>query len=80
MDLKLTFSKHAEYVRKKCVGRLRMLGRTRKFVDVSISLQLYKSLIVPVIGYGDVVYDGLTAKDTYKIQKLQNCAAHYIPG
>ena len=46
LDPKLSFNIHAEYIRKKCVGRLKMLGRTRGFVDQETSLQLYKSLIV----------------------------------
>ena len=33
LDMRLTFSKHVEYITKKCMGKLRMLGKTRKFVN-----------------------------------------------
>ena len=78
LDPRLTFAKHAEYVRKKCISHLKMLGRTRKFVDQDTSLRLYKSLIVPMIDYGDVMYDCLSAKDTYKVQKVQNSVLRII--
>ena len=69
-DQKLNFSKHTECIRSKCVGRLRMLGWTCRFVDQETLLRLYKSLIVPVMDYNDVVYDCLSARDTYKIHKI----------
>ena len=73
LDPQLTFVKHAEYTRSECVGRLYMQDKRRKFIDSETALTLYKSLIVPIMDYGDVYYC-LSAKDTYKIQKLQNSA------
>ncbi len=34
-----------------------MLGKTRHFVNHEIAMKLYKSPIVPVMDYSDVVYD-----------------------
>ncbi len=44
LDPKMNFSKHADYIARKCSSRLRMLGKTRKFVTAKTSLILYKKL------------------------------------
>ena len=51
-----------------------MLGKTRKIVSEQTSLLMYKSLIVPILDYRDVVYVGLTAADSSKLQEVQNSA------
>ena len=78
LDPRLTFTKHIGHVTKKCTGRLRMLGKTGQYVSESISLQLYKSLIVPVIDYCDMIYDCLSATDSSKLQKVQNSALRIV--
>ncbi len=42
LDRKLTFSNHVTFLKGKAISRLNMLGWTRKFVDESTSLLLYK--------------------------------------
>ena len=39
---------------------------------------LYKTLVLPIFDYGDFVFDTLTVKDKFKLQKLQNCAIRNI--
>ena len=45
LDRKLTFSNHVEYLTRKGVSRLKMLGRTRKYLSKNSSLLLYKTLM-----------------------------------
>ncbi len=78
LDPKLTFLRHMEHVTKKCNSRLRMLGKTRKFVTEQTSLMMYKSLIAPVFYYCDVVYDCLSTADSSKLQKIQNSALRIV--
>ena len=58
LDPKLSFTNHVVYVKEKCTSRMRMLGKTRKMVSQETSLQLYWSLMVPLLDYGNV-YDCL---------------------
>ena len=38
---------------------------------------IYKTLILPIMEYGDIIYDCLSAKDAATLQKLQNsCLKH----
>ncbi len=56
----------------------RMLGFTRKLVGQETSLNLYKTLVSPLFDYAAPVYDCLTKQDSYKLQKIQNCALRII--
>ena len=78
LDRRLTFSNHVTYMSGKAIGRLKMLGRTRKYLDENTSLTLYKSLMAPIFDYADVVYDCLSARDSRALQKLQNSALHIV--
>ena len=55
-----------------------MLGKLRRIVGQEVSLNLYKTLITPLLDYGDIVYDCLSAKDCFELWKIQNCAQHII--
>ena len=78
LDSFLKLDQHVTYVKSKCMGRIKMLGKLRKIVGQDVSLQLYKSLITPILDYGDTVYDCLSAKDSHKLQTIQNCALRII--
>ena len=78
LDRKLTFSAHVEYLKGKAIGRLKMFGRTCKYVSEQNSLLMYKTLMSPIFDYTDVVYDSLCARDSHALQKLQNSALHIV--
>ncbi len=54
LDKTLKFDKHTSYIKRKVFIRMKWLVRIRTFIS---TIQLYKSLRVPHIDYGDVVYD-----------------------
>ena len=78
LDRTLSFSSHVTYLKNKLIGRLKMLGKLRPRVGEEVSLQLYKTLILLVLDYGDVVYDCLSAKDCRRLQTIQNCALRIV--
>ena len=78
LDEKLKFDEHAKYTRGKVVPRLKMLGNLTNVLSKNIKLILYKTLIAPLLDYGDIIYDGLTVKDSHMLQRLQNSALRII--
>ena len=59
LDAQLNFSEHAQYIKSKTLGKIAVLGRMKNFVDYETSLMLYKTLILPLFNYCDVVYNCL---------------------
>ena len=78
LDPHLTFQHHVAYIRGKTIGKLKMLGWVRRVMDQETFINLYKSLVIPLFDYCDVVYDGLRQNDIDTLQKLQNAACRII--
>ncbi len=72
LDKNLKFNVHADYVRRKIFSKMKALAKTRQFVSQSMSLQLYRSLVLPHLDYGDILYDTMSAQDSNKLQVIQN--------
>ncbi len=72
LDNLLRFDKHTNYIKRKVFLKMKMLGRVRSFISESLTLQLYRSLILPHIDYGDVVYDVAGKRDCQTLQVIQN--------
>ena len=47
-------------------------------LDRDTLLSLYKTLILPILDYGDFVYHGISQQDSDTLQKLQNTACRAI--
>ena len=47
-------------------------------MDHETSLNLYKTLILPLYDYCDYVYHCLSQKDSHTLQKLENCSLRQI--
>ncbi len=78
VDSKLSFDKNTEYIYSKVIKRIGVLGKSRFFLSQELALYLYKQLILPLLDYGDVLYDGTSQKNSHVIQKLQNAAFRRI--
>ena len=72
LDQNLKFNEHTDFVKRKTFAKMKALARIRQFVTQGVSLQLYKSLIIPHVDYGDVLYDSLSKGDAKKLQIIQN--------
>ena len=71
LDEALTFSNHIDYLYNLSVYKLKMIGRTRDFIDTNTALLLYKSLILPIYHYCDVVYNSMGEENKQRMQRLQ---------
>ena len=78
LDPRLTFSKHIEHMRAKTMYRIGVISRARKHISQAVAVMLYKSLVIPVYDYCDIIYDTLTLEDACALQRMQNCALRAI--
>ena len=78
LDQCLTFELHIQYVYNKCCARLGMLRKARNCLVQKLELTLYKSLVLPHIDLGDVLYDVAPKELTNKLQLVQFCLQGYI--
>ena len=78
LDQCLTFETHIQNVYNKCCSRLGMLRKARACLGEKMALTLYKSLVLPHIDLGDVVYDVATSEMTNKLQLVQNSACRVV--
>ena len=72
LDANLTYSKHLETDIKSISDKALLLAKMRKYILQEVALRIYKTMILPVMEYGDILYDGASKKLTGKIQVLQN--------
>ena len=74
LDPNLSLDHHVEYIKSKTFGKVKLLGRLNDFLLPDTMLMLYKTLILPIMDYGDIVYDGMTQKNALALQRVQNMA------
>ncbi len=74
----ISFKPHIQYIQAKIILMPKMLHKVRKICNQTTSLMLYKTLISPILDYGDMLYAGITQKEKIKIQRLQNSACRII--
>lgn len=78
LDPQLNFGKHIAYIQSKVIPKIKTLSKIAPIVRQSTSLMIYKTLILPIIEYGDIIYDCLSVKDAATLQKLQNACLKHI--
>ena len=44
----------------------------RKYITQDVAIRIFKTMILPILEYGDILYDGANKKLTGKLQVLQN--------
>ena len=44
----------------------------RKYITQDVALRMYKTMILPVLEYGDILYEGANKKLIDKLQVIQN--------
>ena len=70
----LTFQSHVDKVCSKVKSGIGLLWRMRNFINQSLAMDLYCSLIEPHFTYADTVYDGCSVASKGKLQTNQNKA------
>ena len=72
LDETLSYNNHASKTIKSASHKLSLLRRVRPLLTTEAALQIYKSMILPVIEYGNILYDTACKKLTNKLQIIQN--------
>ena len=79
-DPLLTFSKHHDKAIAKANSRLGLIKRTFKHLDKTSFILLYKSLVRPILEYGQVVTHPLRKQDEDRLEKVQRRATKLVNG
>ena len=58
---RLTFTDHVQYIKRKCIGRIKIAAKLIQILD------LYKTLVTFLLDYCDIVYDTLSGKDNQEL-------------
>ena len=77
-DPVLNWKQHTEFTSKKICQRIGVLKRTRNCLTTDTANLLYKSLILPIISYGDTVWSKGVKANLVRLQRLQNRAGRVV--
>ena len=77
-DPVLNWKQHTEFISKKISQRIGVLKRTRNCLTTDTANLLYKSLILPIISYGDTVWSKGVKANLVRLQRLQNRAGRVV--
>ena len=72
LDQALSYEKFVKSQLKTTAFRTYQLARLNPFVDIDTAILLYKTYVLPILEYGDVLYAGVKKDTLRKIQKAQN--------
>ena len=72
LDSRLNYKKHVKRIIALAAGKLKQFQRMRSFLNKKAALMVYKSMILPIMEYGDVFMTAALLGDRKKLQTLQN--------
>ena len=78
MDPELDWHHHILNIIKKTFFSLHSLQRFKNLFPPKVKQNLVQSLIMPIIDYGDVVYNNCSDSDARRLQYAQNCCVRFI--
>ena len=76
LDMNLNYNKHLENVIKSISYKSLLLAKIRKYITQDVVIRIYKTMILPVLEYGDVLYDGANKKLIDKLKTIQYRCLH----
>ena len=76
----MSWSSHINEILAKAEKRLSMMRRSKYFLPRSCLDKLYKSMILPLLDYCDVIYDSFTMYENEQLDKLQRKASLLCTG
>ena len=74
IDAHLNFNTHVENCCKIVSHKLYIISKVRNNITDGTCLRIYKTMILPLLDYGDVIYSGTSQKNLDRLQKIQNRA------
>ena len=72
LDRQLNYSLHVKSIVASVSAKLKQFQRMRCFLSVKAAIMVYKSMLLPVIEYGDVFLSSASKANRKKLQTLQN--------
>ena len=78
LDSTLSFQYHIDKIVKKASQRMCLIKQSYKFLGKDTSLILYKSLVLPAIDYGDLLYHHASNRALASLQVVQNKFARVL--
>ena len=72
LDSTLSFNYHVKSVSNIVMYKSVLLGKIRKYLTEDVAMKIYKSMILPYLDYGDVVYGNANQEGLAMLQRLQN--------
>ena len=78
IDPELKWNSHIDKLCAKTSKLVNFLGRLRSFLNEDSLKLIYRSVILPLFDYADVIFDSSNLKYTQQLQKIQNRACRII--
>ena len=72
IDENLTFNCHINNVIKSANHKLNLLKRIRRYLNIETAVLLYKSHVLPILGYGSILFMKSSIKHLERLQVIQN--------
>ena len=72
LDANLNFKKHIKLCIKSASYKTLLLSEIRKYITMDAAIRIFKTMILPLIDYGDVLYHETNGVLIQKLQTLQN--------
>ena len=84
VDDHLNFNKHIQDMNKIVSHKLFMFSKIRYYIEEKDAILLFKTMILPILEYCDIIYEGTSVKNLGKIdrlfkQGLRTCVRNRIP-
>ena len=78
LDSQLSFKFHINSVSKKKCFHLKSLYRSIECFSLQVRKRIITQLILPIIDYGDVIYQGTSEANLHPLSDLYNCLCRFI--
>ena len=80
LDENLNWSSHTNKVKRDAFNTIRQLHRINHLLPIELRIQLYNTLVTPILDYADIIWGGCGAVNSKKVQIAQNFAIRSITG
>lgn len=77
-DNELTFSTHLNAIIKNVAHKVHLLSKIKSKITVKAAIDVFKTMILPLLDNGDVFYHGGLQAQLNKLQSLQNRAVRIM--
>ena len=80
VDNNLTFSQHINTIVVRANQVMGMIRRSFKYMDKDIVVQLFTSIVRPILEYGNAIWSPILIGDIYAVERVQRRAKKTVTG